>query len=681
MRPDDEGSVRAPSSLTVLRHRLAATIAARPGAAVAAPGPDGSWGDIDYADQTPTEWRPSQHLARVRQLAVNARGGGAPAAQAQALSALRWWLAHDPAAPSWWHRQIGAPRLLGEAALLLAGELDAADVGRAQVILERAGDFILMSGMAPRAMNWTGANRLWISANRLLLGTLIGDETIISGAVTAGAGELRVASRGEDGIQADFSFHQHGPLLFNGSYGRFYLLESVFLLQAVHGTPWQPAEGRYRLLADFLLDGTRWMLRGEDFDFGCRDREMTRPRVTCRDLAPAAAFLAEACPARAEELLGLAEGLRTGAAPGALAGNRMFPRSDFMVQQEPGWRVSVRMHSLRTVRAECCNGEGRRSHHLSDGLTCLMRSGTEYRDLFPVWDWQRLPGTTCLRTLRNEFPDTVFMRGTAEAVGGTGDGRTGVCTQHLRSDHLVARKSWFFDQEGVVCLGAGIRSAFAGVVGTTLDQSRIQGAVITDAAPDRPLPAGRHRASSARWLAHGQWGFWFPQATDVEVELGPRTGAWSDIGAGPSDAVSEQVFLAVINHGEAPEGAAYAYAILPGANAAGLARFTATPSFEVLENSPRLQAVWRPAGKLLQAAFFGAGELVWNGGWKLRVEGECAVQITLDTHGNPRVFAAETRQLAEFFEGRLSDPMGATRWEGRVPFPGGDAAGITLRIV
>ena len=169
----------------------------------------------------------------------------------------------------------------------------------------------------------------------------------------------------------------------------------------------------------------------------------------------------------------------------------MFYRSDFMVQQTRDTCVSVRMHSCRTVRAECCNDEGRLSHHISDGLTCLLRSGAEYRDIFPVWDWQKLPGITCLQTPKPESRHTVKLTATTDSVGGVSDGVHGACTQHLLASHLEARKSWFFGPAGILCLGAGIRSSFAGPVITTLDQSLIQGPVETDSTPT-PLPHDRH---------------------------------------------------------------------------------------------------------------------------------------------------------------------------------------------
>ncbi len=224
-----------------------------------------------------------------------------------------------------------------------------------------------------RPFAWTGANRLWISINRLLTGAVYGEEDLVAESITAALEEIRLSSADQEGIQSDHSFHQHGPLLHNGGYGASYLHDCRFLLDAVHGTRWQPDPRYHALLADFLLDGTRWMLRGEHHDPGCRDREITRPWASIKPYAEVARFLASAGLPRAAELREFADATARGAAPGPLTGNRMFHRSDFMVQQGPAACVSVRMHSLRTLRAECCNAEGKRSHHVADGMTCLMK--------------------------------------------------------------------------------------------------------------------------------------------------------------------------------------------------------------------------------------------------------------------------------------------------------------------
>merc|ERR1711957_310056 len=52
------------------------------------------------------------------------------------------------------------------------------------------------------------------------------------------------------------------------------------------------------------------------------------------------------------------------------------------------------MHSARTIPTDCCNSQGKLSEHIGDGMIYLYKSGHEFDSIFPIWDWQRLPGTT-----------------------------------------------------------------------------------------------------------------------------------------------------------------------------------------------------------------------------------------------------------------------------------------------
>src|SRR5262249_30094728 len=77
-----------------------------------------------------------------------------------------------------------------------------------------------------------------------------------------------------------------------------------------------------------------------------------------------------------------------------LVGNRMYWCSDYMAHHRPGWFASIKMFSTRIQNAELVNDEGKKSHHLSDGAMLLYLTGNEYTDIFPVWDWCKIPGTT-----------------------------------------------------------------------------------------------------------------------------------------------------------------------------------------------------------------------------------------------------------------------------------------------
>lgn len=630
----------------------------------------GDWPDIDYADTRRGRWDPRKHLERTRTLALHWHDSGDLAHLAAALAGLESWLRRDLLSDNWWHNEIGNPRLVGEILLTLLGHVPDELLQAARPLMNRA----------TREAAWTGANLLWISINRLFIGALYAEEKLIADAIAAALSEIRVSSPGEEGVQADFSFHQHGPLLHSGGYGASYLHECRVLLEGVHGTRWQPDPRYHQILAQLLLDGTRWMIRGGDYDPSCRDREITRPWVPLKSYVDVARFLAEAVPARGDELRAFADALARDAAPGPLEGNRLFFRSDFMVQQSAAAAISVRMHSARTLRAECCNSEGKRSHRVADGLTALMKTGAEYRNIFPVWDWQRLPGTTCAQLTGIESPDTVKAAGRNDSAGGVSDGRFGACTQLLENEHLAARQSWFFGPEGLVCLGAGIRCEKPVPVATTLDQSLRQGAVKWNGSP-ASLNDGQHTLADARWLKHGPWGFVLPSPATLTVKLATQSGAWNLVGDGSGEPVAQDVFTAWIDHGERPTNAAYAYAVIPDADRATLDRAAAAPAWQILANDTRMQAVWRPGAGLLQAMFFEAGELRWGEGWTLRVDRECAVMAVRDAGAEWRIYVADTRQTADSVAIKLTAPDGQILLDRTVPLPDGGQRGATVRCL
>src|ERR1051326_4284508 len=79
--------------------------------------PDGRWPDIDYNDQSRSEWKVASHLLNLLRMAAAYRigaGAGRPnaALKQKITAALRWWLEADPQNPNWWHNQIGTPKLL-----------------------------------------------------------------------------------------------------------------------------------------------------------------------------------------------------------------------------------------------------------------------------------------------------------------------------------------------------------------------------------------------------------------------------------------------------------------------------------------------------------------------------------------------------------------------------------------
>ncbi|MBN2452368.1 MAG: hypothetical protein JXR77_18420, partial [Lentisphaeria bacterium] len=116
--------------MRTIAQRLAADVRRPPPAADATATllrtqrPDGSWPQVDYADQGRMSWAPSRHMGELLSLACAYAGteAGGPSREALAKAigrGLDFWFAKDPQCPNWWYNQIGVPRQLYRVMLLV----------------------------------------------------------------------------------------------------------------------------------------------------------------------------------------------------------------------------------------------------------------------------------------------------------------------------------------------------------------------------------------------------------------------------------------------------------------------------------------------------------------------------------------------------------------------------------
>ncbi len=82
--------------------------------------------------------------------------------------------------------------------------------------------------------------------------------------------------RTDEGIQRDFSFHQHGPQLYNGGYGLTLMVDMVNYATLLRGTRYAFAHDKLMLLADHLLEGSGHMIRGKALDYSAFGRTLLR---------------------------------------------------------------------------------------------------------------------------------------------------------------------------------------------------------------------------------------------------------------------------------------------------------------------------------------------------------------------------------------------------------------------
>jgi hypothetical protein len=578
---------------------------------------DGHWADINYEDPAMGNWDPAQHLGRLGEMATAYTHPASPAYHSPAMLAgvergLRFWYGKHPLSNNWWSNTIGQGLEISPTLVLLE------DVLPPELFRTGLTYYYCPTEIDPR--HTTGQNLVWYSEQQLIRGALTRSAEDIAAASGAVQREIRISTA--EGVQPDFSFHQHGAQLYSGGYGQDFIILTTRYAAMLQGTRFAFTPDKIALLADYLLKGTRCMIRGKLLDYSANGRAVTRLdagegavplKATCDQLA-------EMLPQRTAELMALKKHIEGSGAPYSYLGNRYFWNSDFMTHEREKFYISVKMVSHRTVGTETGNGENLKGCWLPFGLTWIVQRGDEYENIFPVLDWGRLPGVTSAHMAaanirRMTQPETF--------VGGVSDGNYGAATMAFEQKSTVGRKAWFFFDGEMVAMGAGINSSRDEPVNTTLNQTLWRGPVLLDG---HTVPEGESHVPRASWALHDGVGYAFLEPAAINVKLGPQTGDWKSINVQYSgNPVTADVFSLWIDHGVHPRDATYAYAVLPGTDQQQLAEWAAHPPVRILANTTAQQAVINDRLGVAEIVFHSPGSAALAEGSAVKADSPCLV--------------------------------------------------------
>jgi len=640
-------------------------------------GKNGRWKDVEYRDKTPSSWKAVHHLYRLRDMAISCRlPGHDPNLEDNVLKALDHWLVKDYRNPNWWWNCIGVPRQLGDVLILMEKKLSPEQLKKGIEILRKG----YRDGKWDYHGDATGQNLVWLCSIHVVRGCLENDPDEVARPMTRIAQEIRVTSA--EGVQADMSFHQHGPCLYSGGYGLGFSVDCARFAYYASGTRFAFPEKQIDILTSYILDGQQWMMRAGTFDYGAVGREIVRPGIHYRGhtLAKAGEYMARVPGKRKAEFESLAKRLRAGTDEGAPVGSRYFCRSALLVHRRKEYYASVRMlrHGLHATDG-AHNGEGPLSHRLSDGVTYILRSGREYEDIFPVWDWRRVPGITAVQSSTPCEVRTVSAQGIRTFVGAASDGTYGAAAmdfstpargKEFPAGQLKARKAWFFFDREFACLGAGIESASADPVITSVNQCLLREDVHSSGKADRK--DGHTALKTPGWLHHDGVGYLFFEGTDACISTKTQSGSWKRIRSAVSaEEVSLPVFSVWLDHGVKPSGASYRYVVAPSLAEEDMEAYSWNHGIEFLSNTTELQAVRHRRLQILMAAFYRAGALTQPRGPSIKVDQPCII-IMHTKEGERRISAARP----DFGRKPLNVAVGDEKIA--LELPGGAEAGASV---
>ncbi|MCW1921194.1 autotransporter-associated beta strand repeat-containing protein [Luteolibacter arcticus] len=347
----------------------------------------------------------------------------------------------------------------------------------------------------------------------------------------------------------------------------------------------------------------------------------------------------------------------------------------------------MKISSTRTLQPESGNGEGLKNYHLGDGVNLILRTGNEYDDIMPVWNWRKLPGTTVEQGTYSLKPTADWgVAGTSTFAGGISDGTYAATAFRYNRRNVAAKKAWFFFDSGFVALGADIDApAATAEVETTLNQSLLTGSVTySTGGAQQTLATGTSTLAGLQWAHHDGTGYFFNEVpTSATVQAASQSGTWQSINTGyDATTVSKNVFSLSIRHGTAFSNKSYAYTVVPGLSAEDMAAYQSP--LVVLRNDATVQAVDHAAAGTTQAAFYAAGSVAWDGR-SLAASTPCMAQWqrAADTirflASTPEAKATSVQLAATAPQSSWFDAFGA-QTSVSVGLPGGDLAGSTAGV-
>lgn len=627
---------------------------------------DGSWTDINYAD---AQYDP---LKRIKDMATayirpsNKLYNNAEI-HTSIIMSLQNWLDKNPKNKNWWYNDIFYPQTIGQILILMRNAKTSLPSG-----LEKA----LISRMIRKLKTGDGANTSDEALHFLYRGCLTKNKATLDSAAKYLYEPIAIAD-GKEGVQVDGSYYQHGKQQAIASYGRVFAGNSVNAAFYLCGTAYALPKDQLVILVGYLKNTFLKTIRGSFYDFNVRGRGISRKDSLSSGMGGMVSKIKLFDPENAAYWDASIK-RTSGTQPPDYKiepSHTQFWKSGYTLHLRKDYTFSVQTASSRTLRTERGNNENILGKFLPDGATNIQRSGSEYANLMPVWEWDKIPGTTS-----RDYPDdkgaTILKEwgipGTTRFVGGVSDGIYGVSCYDLNYDSVQAKKAWFFFNKEVVCLGAGIKSSTKENITTTINQTWLRGDVASSNGEQK-------NDKGVLWAIHDSIGYIFPQGGDLAISNKAQNGNWYRINHFQSKTeLKHKVFKIWLNHGVNPQNAGYQYIVVPGIDAAGLKKYNRS-MIQVLKNTDELQAVKHTGLDLLQAVFYQAGKLD-AAGLSLEVDQPCTVYIKGLSSKTPVLYIADPAQEIAMVNVLLKLPGISKIKQINCTLPNGAQAGATANF-
>lgn len=601
--------------------------------------PNGSYPDIDYASTDRTNWEPLKHIDRMLAMALAYTHEASSYYESQTLKGkvdqmLAYWHSVQPKSNNWYQNEIGEPQRMGQFLILMQ------NLGKEKIatdLFDKSINRLRDKGGNPGAQ--AGANRVDVALHWMYRACLTSDADLMKEAMDYIYSTIYYTT-GAEGIQYDNSFTQHGRQLHIGSYGDVFLGGITKACSYAAESNFAISGEQLDILSKLIKDTYIGTYRGEYISYNVIGRASTRPGATKKSGQTAIVKrMISLDPTNAityQEAIARVSGVELPDYAVKPSGTHFF-KSDYTLNRRPAYTADLRLVSTRTARNEYLkdNGEGIKQYFLSDGAMAIMQRGDEYHNIFPTWNYAKVPGVTCPEFIDIPQASTYIKMGQSNFVGGVTDSTYNVSV-YKYTDYdtqfgvnTSANKAWFFFDNEIVCLGNNIKSTSALQVNTTLNQCLQKGSAAWGklGAQLGAFDAGHEEFSETPdWVYHDGVAYYFPSKNNVELSLGTQTGKWTDINTNYSDeVVNNDVFTLSINHGVKPTDDSYAYIIVPGTTQEKASTYK-MDDIEIIANNDSVQAVYNKASNTYGIIFYKAAGFNKHG-LTIEADAGCALLV------------------------------------------------------
>ena len=607
---------------------------------------DGAFGDVDYKATSSaangTAWSPYLALDRLQAITVAYhKEGNALYHDEEVINKLNkaivYWGKMNPSSSNWWENQIGVQLRFSRIALFMES-----------IVSKDAMDIMLNKLLEKTPVKYgTGQNNLWFDQNYVYYAIITENGTKHTN--STGFKKLDLKELVDDylsyclvvqtddntaeAVQVDNSFYMHGRQFYSNGYGMSMFRDMSFWIYMLRETSYAFEQDVIDLMADYMIDGTSWTIRGDIMELylGYRpyDYDVGYDNYAAEYIDPLKRMI-ESDPDRADEYQAILDNIQGKNTVNGKNGNYYMWRSGYASHMRDGYGVNIKMDSNQIIGGEWRGSwsgydkdGGQLIYWTSSAASTITVDGDEYTNVYPTYDWAHCPGTTTAARIVQDYANAGrFTNGTEHTIG-VSNGKYGNTAYDMNKKGTQVKKGYFFFDDEFVALGSGINSTEGVNIHTTLNQCKAED---VNVGGQSVAEGTKEQIYNTNWLYNGKVGYVFLENTDVVVSNSVQTNnpsLWDEAKKNETPAT----FTAYLDHGLKPSNDSYAYIVVPNTTAGAVSQYAGNTPVTVIANNEKVQAVRHDGLKQTQINFYQAGSLEYKDDYIITVDQPCSIII------------------------------------------------------